>query len=622
CLSIVLGRSIVGLADDNPSENTHTDFAHEIVPILKAHCVECHGGEEAEGGFSLNTKALILDSEAVIPGSVEESTLIERIDSIDPEVQMPPADKPRLSDEAVERLKAWVDQGLTWEEGFTFAVRRYEPPLKPRRPELPPVTDGRTNPLDRIVDAYYEQNAIERPQRLADHAFLRRVHLDLVGTLPTPEVLNEFVDDKDSGKRQLVVRELLSDRQAYAEHWLTFWNDLLRNDYAGTGYIDGGRKQITSWLYQALLDNRPFDQFVRELIAPAPEAEGFIGGIKWRGRVNASQTQDIQFAQNISQVFLGINMKCASCHDSFIDRWTLEETYGLAAVYSDEPLELHRCDKPTGQMATAAWIFPELGQIDGELPRPERLQQLAALLTHEENGRFTRTIVNRLWHRLMGRGIVHPVDAMHTEPWSADLLDFLASHLVDNGYNLKVTLELIANSQAYQSQTVDAGEASDGDYVFHGPLSKRMTAEQYIDALWQITEAGPSTQEAGVERPDPSSFVRASLVKSDLLMRSLGRPNREQIVTSRPTALTTLQAIDLANGPLLAEVLTQGCNVLSEYETPDQMIDWLYRYSLSRGPTPDELAIARDILGASPSAASIEDLQWAVFMLPEFQLIR
>ena len=167
----------------------------------------------------------------------------------------------------------------------------------------------------------------------------------------------------------------------------------------------------------------PYDQMTRELIDAKPDAAGFINGIKWRGSVNASQTRDMQFAQNVSQVFLGINMKCASCHDSFIDRWTLQEAYDLAAVFSEEPLELERCDIPTGKMATPKWMFPEIGQIDPKANKNERLKQLAGLLlTHPQNGRFTRTIVNRIWAQLMGRGIVHPVDAMHTKPWSEDLL--------------------------------------------------------------------------------------------------------------------------------------------------------------------------------------------------------
>ena len=142
-------------------------------------------------------------------------------------------------------------------------------------------------------------------------------------------------------RRERLIDRLLADDVARAEHWLTFWNDLLRNDYAGTGFITGGRRQISGWLYRALLENRPYDAMVRELIAPSSNAtDGFLNGIRWRGTVSASQQPEVQFAQNAGQVFLGINLKCASCHDSFIDRWTLDEAYGLAAIYSQRPLEL------------------------------------------------------------------------------------------------------------------------------------------------------------------------------------------------------------------------------------------------------------------------------------------
>src|SRR5205807_5041847 len=202
-------------------------------------------------------------------------------------------------------------------------------------------------------------------------------------------------------------RKLLGEKRSYAEHWLTFWNDLLRNDYAGTGYIDGGRKQISPWLYRALLDNKPYDQFVRELISPTPDSEGFILGIKWRGNVNASQVREVQFSQNVAQVFFGMNLKCASCHDSFIDNWKLADAYGLAAVIADKPLEIHRCDKATGKFSAPRFMWPELGDIDAKETKAKRLEQLAGLVTHPNNGRFTRTIPNRLWQRLMRHGLVH-----------------------------------------------------------------------------------------------------------------------------------------------------------------------------------------------------------------------
>ncbi len=607
------------------------DFAHRIVPLLKEHCFECHGGHRHEGEFSINTREAIVDSTSAIPGDSANSYLIEMVTTSDAETRMP-KDKPPLSEADVKTLREWIDAGVPWEAGFTFAPQVYEPPLRPRRPELPPPVDGRTNPIDRILDAYLAERGVNRPAPLDDAALARRAYLDIVGLLPTPDQLHAFLASEEPAKREKLIDALLADNRAYTEHWLTFWNDLLRNDYQGTGYIEGGRRQISGWLYRAIERNMPFDEFVRELISPTPESEGFIYGITWRGNVNASQKREVQFAQNVSQVFLGMNMKCASCHDSFIDRWTLAETYGLAAITAEASLEMYRCDKPTGKAAEAAWMFPELGQIDPKAPREERLRQLAALMTHVENGRVTRTIVNRLWHRLMGRGIVHPVDAMQTEPWNADLLDYLAVYLADNHFNLKSVIRLIAASQAYQSQAVALDEQPLGpEFVFTGPTAKRFSAEQFVDALWQLTDTGPREPHESVaaflsadEKKNHATY-RASLVNSDLLMRSLGRPNREQVVTDRPAMLTTLQALDLSNSPLLAETLNRGAqNVLNRFagQEPGTIVKWLYESALSRPPTSDERAIAVDVLGSPPTVQGVEDLLWMVFMLPEFQIVR
>jgi hypothetical protein len=608
----------------NISAKERIDFAHDVLPLLKAHCIKCHTGDEPEGGFSMATREALLSAEVVVPNASSKSKVIERVTSKDPDVKMPPKGE-RLSDKQVATLRRWIDEGLPWQEGFAFGKPAYVAPLAPRRPELPPVQDGRTNPIDRLIDAYYNKHKIDRPQPVGDEAFLRRVYLDVIGLLPTLDRHEEFLQDKSPDKRERLVRELLNNHRAYAEHWLTFWNDLLRNDYAGTGYIDGGREQITGWLYAALLSNKPYDQFVRELVNPQPAAAGFIKGIKWRGRVNASQTPEIQFAQNISQVFLGINMKCASCHDSFIDDWKLDDAYGLAAIVAGKPLEVFRCDEPTGETARAKFVFPELGQIDPALSRDERLARLADLITHEGNGRLGRTITNRIWHRLMGRGIVHPVDALGNAPWSEDLLDYLAVHLAENGYDLKKTIELVVTSKAYQSQSVAApAETSAEDYVFRGPLARRLTAEQFVDCVWRITDTAPRTMAAkvGDRGGEP---VRAALVNSDALMRSLGRPNREQVVTTRPDDLSTLQALDLTNGPELAELLDRGakniCKQHADWNT-EELVHWLYQSALCREPTAKELAVAKEIAGEPLDEDRVADLLWGVFMLPESQLVR
>ena len=785
------------------------DFVHEVVPVLKTHCVTCHGGREAEGGFSINTRHDVIDSGMVDVDEVDASRLLELITSDDPDDQMPPSDRPRLTPAEIDVLRRWVAAGLPWDEVFTFAPETYEPPLKPRPVELPPAQAHRAHPIDRILDNYLIDRQLPIPTQADDETFLRRAHLDLIGLLPTTEEVHSFRQDKSPDKRAQAIDKLLARNVDYADHWLTFFNDLLRNDYSGTGFITGGRKQISEWLYESLVTNKPFDQLTRELVAPpTPASQGYIDGIKWRGSTSAGQTNEMQFSQVVSQSFLGINMKCASCHDSFIDRWTLRDAYGLAAIYAQAPLELYRCDKPTGQQQAAAWPFPELGQVDAEAPREERLRQLAELMTDPQNGRFARTIVNRLWHRLMGRGLVHPLDAMQSEPWNADLLDYLANELVENHYDLKAILRLIATSQAYQSESESASSAEPTlDYVYQGPLPRRMTAEQFMDGVWQLTGAAPRTYAAPIAHLDPSlvdvdsidlsgqwiwgtlkdnqspadetllirkvvnlpdeltgggaivtcdneftlfigerevassadwtqlqsvalkdvlkkgenslvfrvknggaagssgpaglffearlkladgspltiasdeswefhrevpkpvkgslsapsegwqavsiaqpnpswtqllvregrsklaiaelqageaPMVRAALVKNTALMQSLGRPMRDQIVSMRPTDLTTLEAIDLANEATLAAAFESGGRQWSEknWSSTGEMVEALFLTALSREPTDAERDLFVEYLGDHPTPWQISDAMWTLCMLPEFMLVQ
>ena len=775
------------------------DFAHDVVPVLKKHCAECHTGDKSEGGFSFNTQRKLLESGYAEIGKPNESRIMELLRSRDTEDQMPPKDRDRLSANEIESLRQWIAAGMPWEPGFRFGTTGYEPPLLPRDVVLPPAAYARQNPIDRILHSYWDDQDVSPPETVDDDVFLRRAYADLIGLPPSLDEQDDFLNDARLDRRSQLIDYLLSRDRDYAEHWITFWNDLLRNDYVGTGYIDGGRRQITGWLYGALVKNTPYDQFVRELIAPTEASAGFISGIKWRGTVNASQVREIQFAQNVSQVFLGINMKCASCHDSFIDRWTLDEAYGLAAIYSTRELEIHRCDKPVGRIAQAAWIFPEIGDVDPQAEQPVRLQQLAAVMTSPGNGRFSRTIVNRLWHRLMGHGIVHPVDAMHTEPWNADLLDYLANYLVGQKYDLKEVLRLIATSQAYQSQSAPAQDsATSEEFVFRGPVARHLTAEQLIDGVWSLAATSPTsinaslpaelyygrdvpqielsghwiwtyagtvsspageqaafrkqltfekkprgavmvitcdneytvwvngkqvgadkdwnsievlnlsrhlknganeilivgrnaggapnpaglyaeiviteggnkymriatdeTWQASREVPRPQNTdtvpweaavsvepqntwaagshaaikaelasatntvrrgARAALLRSNMLMRSLGRPNREQVVTTRPASLSTLQAIDLANGELLDNMLaTAAQKLLPQLSDSKSFIRKLFRQAIVREPSAEERRLAESILGQSPNAESVQDLLWLLVMLPEFQFVQ
>jgi hypothetical protein len=196
----------------------------------------------------------------------------------------------------------------------------------------------------------------------------------------------------------------------------------------------------------------------------------------------------MQAAQNVAQVFLGANLKCASCHDSFVNDWSLADAYGMAAVYADEPtLEMFRCDRPTGRKAAARFLFPEIGEIPADASANDRIRRFAEIMTSPQNGRLTRTIVNRLWAQLFAHGLVVSLDDMDQPAWHPDLLDWLAEDLAAHQYDLNRTLTLVLTSRAYQFPAVNVEEAHSSDYVFRGPAIRRMTAEQFRDALGTLT---------------------------------------------------------------------------------------------------------------------------------------
>ncbi len=192
-LAILAGRGVA-----QPPQKI--DFAHDIVPLLKARCAQCHTNGKYKGSFSLDTRADVLKKKAVIPGKSGASELVKRVTSTDKDVRMPSKGEP-LSAREIALLRAWIDEGFAWEEGFSFKVADYVPPLRPRRPVLPAARNGRDHPIDRIIDAYFAQHKIQPPAPLDDGAFVRRVYLDLIGLLPAPEEVDAFLKDAAADKR-------------------------------------------------------------------------------------------------------------------------------------------------------------------------------------------------------------------------------------------------------------------------------------------------------------------------------------------------------------------------------------------------------------------------------------
>ena len=591
------------------------DFASDIKPILEKNCTKCHANGKSKGGFSIDhvhsVEAGGDSGPAIVKGKGSASLLVNLLLSNDPDELMP-AKGDRLLLTEVALLRAWIDQGLQWEKGFTFAKFR-NAPLAPRKVELPQGPES--NPIDRILSPYYKKHNLDLKLSVSDGVYARRAFLDAIGLLPSSGEVEKFSVDKGEEKRARLVSELLKDNESYAEHWITFWNDCFRNSYTRQ-YHGGGGKKITDWLKKSLIENKPYDQFVRELIDPVNGSDGFIKGIVWRGTVNASQVAEMQAAQNVAQVFLGLNIKCASCHDSFINDWTLKQTYALASIFSDAPMDIHRCNKPIGEKASPAFLYPELGNIDPKASRSERVKQLSGIITSPKNGRLARTAVNRLWAIFLGRGLIEPVDEMDNPSWNQDLLDWLAVDFVEHGYDLKHTINLILTSNAYQRPSVALDEDA-SEYIFEGPVVRRMSAEQFLDGLDQVILA------ASADAKDrDTGRKRAGMRNLDRLMRTLGRPKRDVVVTRRESTATTAQLIELSNGKPLADLMIRGGQAWVKLEKePELIVGSIFSSALGRLPSELEKKSAQKIIGDPVNAKGVEDLLWMLAMHPEFQLI-
>ncbi|MEO7650364.1 MAG: DUF1549 domain-containing protein, partial [Bryobacteraceae bacterium] len=462
------------------------------------------------------------------------------------------------------------------------------------------------HPIDAFVARYSKTKGLSVPPLAADAVFARRAYLDLAGLPPTPEEQMAFAADKRPDKRDRLIDRLLNDRRRYAEHWMTLWNDLLRND-EGVAYPGEKREYITAWLLQALETNLPYDSMVRTLLNPvgSDAPRGFLAGVNWGGDVSASQSIPMQAAQNSAQLFLGAALKCASCHDSFVSRWKLDQAFSLAAFFSETALEIARCEIKTGAKASPAFLFPELEPAEPAASGMSGRARAAQLFTSPKNGRFARTLVNRYWRTLLGRGLVEPVDDLDAPAWDSNLLDWLATDFAGHQYDLQFLLRRIMTSRAYQAvAAVAAGEPkpleAGAGFVFRGPVYRRLTAEQFTDAVAAVTgEWKMLDQQTG----KPATYERQWRFRSDRLTRALGRPERSQVITGRDEEATTIQALELVNGEQFASQLRRAAQRL--LNGPPKSVESLFDSGLVRA---NKVNVDIDITGVDRIWLLMEDM--------------
>lgn len=588
------------------------DFEKDVKPILADQCFRCHG-KKAKGGLRLDSREAALkggDSEiaAVAPADPGKSHLLEMID---PETAgediMPPKGEP-LSKEQRETLRDWIAQGAAWSDG---------------------AAEVRVSELT------------------SDLEFLRRATLDTAGVVPSAAEIAAFLEDRRPDKRARAIDRLLEDER-WADHWVSYWQDVLAENPNILKPTLNNSGPFRFWIHESLADNLPMDQFVTELVMM--EGSATAGGPAGFAVATENDVPMAAKAHILGTAFLGVEMKCARCHDAPYHSSTQRDLFQLAAMLERKAMKLPESStvpattfagreplisitlKP-GDEIEPGWSFDEFSADELEdwvlRDADDTRERLAALVTSPRNERFSQVIVNRAWKRLMGAGFVDPVDDWEaSKPHYPDLLNWLAGEFAMSGYDLKELTRTIMNSHAYQRKALPlkAGETP----TFGAPVQRRMEAEQVVDSMFvavgkemdveEITFDADGTQLAknmisfgyprraweftslSNERDRPSLALPKAQAVVDVLANFGWRNSRQSPTSERESGTSVRQPAILANGILghRFTTLSEDGAITALAARPElrveELIDEVFLRALTRMPTPEERGLYTGLL--------------------------
>jgi hypothetical protein len=494
------------------------------------------------------------------------------------------------------------------------------------------------NFIDAKLIAKWKDLGLTPSPLCSDDEFLRRLHLDAIGTLPTPDEIRSFLADKDPNKRARAVDKVL-DRPEFIDWWALKWGDLLRINR--TALQEKGMWSFHNWVRAQVRDNVPVDAFVREIVTA--EGSTFIDGPANFFQIGRTPED---WAEATAQLFLGIRVGCAKCHHHPFEKWSQDDYYGLTAFFSrmgtknSQEFGLFGQEKviyirPTGEVnhPRKRMVVKPL-PLDGNPKQSwddefDRRKKLADWLTSPTNKMFAANVVNRFWGYTMGRGLVEPLDDMRaTNPASnPELLDALAEDLVKAKFDMKHVLRTIFNSRAYQLSTAvtDGNKIDSANTHFTRRTVRRLSAEQLADAVDYAT--GTREKYAGLPLGTRAIQLPDSEVKS-YLMDTFGRPARQVLCEcERTTTPNIAQAMHLLNGDTLNKKIlekTGRVEKLVAAKTPlPQAVEELYLVTWSRLPSADEKAKAVGWVNSAPSIKDgLQDLLWVLSNSREFQFNR
>ncbi|MBI4659347.1 MAG: DUF1549 domain-containing protein [Verrucomicrobia bacterium] len=539
--------------------------------------------------------------------------------------------------------------------GETTVLARYLSHQQPVRIAFVPARPGfawAEPPTNNYIDSHIFtklRRLRTNPSELcSDSVFLRRAYLDLLGLLPAPDEARSFLMDPSSSKRIRLVEELL-ERPEFADFWASKWADVLRNE--AHSLDPKGVQNFHHWIRQSIETHQPIDEFVRELLTGRGSTYSQPAANYYRpNREPATR------AKAAAQVFLGVRLQCAECHNHPFDRWTQDDYYDWAAVFAKvnyKVLENKRdigSDKHEwkgeqvvyaqrrGVMLNARTSQPAQPRLLG-VSRPgmrepsDDLARLAAWMTSPDNLQFARTQANRIWYHLMGRGLAEPMDDFRATnpPSHPELLEALAGDLIRHRFDLRALIRTIMSSRTYQLSSEPNDTNLDDEINYSHALVRRLTAEQLLDSQSQVTgvplkfagyPAGLRASELPGVRPEAKGKRRANQL--DQFLEIFGKPPR--LLTSeteRSCECNMGQAFQMISGPTVNELVKQESNRVNELveagKSDREIIAELY-WSAFSAPPPEELLnrLAAFADQAIERRAELEDILWGLLNSKDF----
>jgi len=484
------------------------------------------------------------------------------------------------------------------------------------------------NFIDDLVETKWRKLGIAPSGVCSDEEFIRRASLDAIGTLPTPEEIKAFLADPATDKRDTLVDRLL-ERSEYASYWSNQWGDILRVKRGGQDDQKAGTFAFTGWLRNAFAQNMPYDQFVRAILtAQGESAEN--PPVNWYRYVRNTVAQ----VNDSSELFLGLRLSCANCHNHPYERITQDDYWGYGAFFArmgvkrglgNEQSIIVKKDGTVRQprsgqeMKPKGLGGPEYDYVRGEDPR----QKLADWMTDPANPYFAKAICNRIWAHLMGVGLVEAIDDMRVTnpPSNPELLDALAKDLLAHHFDLKHLMSTILKSRAYGLSSVptDFNKTDRQNYTRYMP--RRLSAQVLMDAIDNVT--GSQEKFAGLPLGTRAIDLPDESVQSYFL-NVFGRSLRETACECERSYSPNLsQILDLMNSPDLQNKIANDkarlAALLKEKKPDDQILTEYYLRAFGRNPRPDELKDALAMLAASKDhKAAMEDFVWMFLNSKEF----